>query len=254
MTESSCRWHEWLIVLAVLCLAGCSGRRHNGDIDEKTWQDVPVLRCPRTTESITVDGKADESSWKNVAAIQLVNNDGPETAGPPPLGTDVKLIHDETYLYAFFRCEDDHVRVDYHNHDDLLWNSYSSLELVELMLDPQGLGRDYFEINVNPDGVVLDVRVIWHAGEPSFDVGWNVEGLLVATCVLSSDHDIVNGWAVELGIPWSAVAQPPPEKGDTWRVNVYRGDGGLALPRLSWSATGIAGFHVPEKFGVVVFD
>ena len=254
MTESRYVSYQWLLVLGMLFLAGCSEFFQKKGIGREALLAVPVLRCPRASESIVVDAESGESSWSYAVAIELVNNDGPEAFGRPRLGTDVKLMYDDTYLYVFFRCEDDDVRVDYHNHDDPLWNSYASLELVELVLDPQGQGRDYFEINVSANGVVLDVRVNRGDEGLAFDVGWNAEGLLVAARVLPGVQDGLDGWAAELAVPWSALEQPPPSAGDTWRMNVYRGDGGLALPRLSWSATGKASFHVPERFGVVVFD
>jgi hypothetical protein len=254
MTEFLYRWCRPLTVVGVLCLAGCASLlREKGD-GGKESREVPVVRCPRTGESIAVDAKSDESSWNGAAAVNLVTNDGPETYGAPRLGTDVKLMYDDTYLYAFFLCEDDDVRVDYHHHDDPLWNSYESLELVELMLDPQGRGREYFEINVTPNGIVLDLRVKRGDEGLDLDVGWDVEGMLVATRILSVGQDGLDGWAVELAIPWSALEQPAPSANDAWRINVYRGDGGLALPRLSWSATGEPDYHMPDKFGVVVFD
>lgn len=239
-----CRF-KWVVLIATVCLCCCSPQKYNG---------TPAIKCKKIIEPVVIDAKANESSWKDAQVVELVNNDGPETGKRPRLGTDVRLLYDENYLYAMFNCEDDNIRIDYHSHDDPLWNSYPSLELVELMLDPTQQGRRYFEINVNPEGVVLDVLIKWTQGAPTFDVDWDVKGLLVGRRILAKEKDGIDGWAVEIAVPWPALERSMPEDGEIWRANFYRGDGGLELPRLSWSATGVKGYHVPEKFGTIVFE
>ena len=244
-----------LAVIAVVCFC-CSCQKYNGTstVGSACTDGTPVIKCKKIVEPMVIDARGNESSWKDAQVVELVNNDGTETGKRPRLGTEVRLLYDENYLYAMFTCEDDNIRVDYHDHDDPLWNSYPSLELVELMLDPAGQGKRYFEINVNPEGVVLDVLIKWVQGAPTFDVNWDVKGLQVGQRLLSKEKDGIDGWAVEMAIPWSPLEWSMPKGGETWKANLYRGDGGLKLPRLSWSATGTRSYHVPKKFGTIVFE
>jgi hypothetical protein len=54
---------------------------------------------------------------------------------------------------------------------DHLWEE----EVVEIFLDPSRTGRNYAEVELNPDNVVCDVRMI--SGEPNkqMDLSWDMK-------------------------------------------------------------------------------
>lgn len=66
-------------------------------------------------------------------------------------------------------------------------------------------------------------------------------------------------WNVEIAIPFSefiTAENIPKKRGERWRVNLYRID----RPKdgrdeyTAWSPTGEMNFHLPEKFGELIFD
>jgi len=216
-------------------------------------RDIPIARgtCFRTEDTIRMDGSDDEWAWSRAEVLSLVENNGPGANQIPPLKTYVRTLWNENYLYVFFFCEDHHIRVDYRRRDDPLWDAKEGLELVEVILMPkQGAGR-YYEINVNPAGVVLDVAVNVERGIPRFDPAWDALGMSVATARRSTGVDHFDGWTVELAIPWRSVGCSRPDVGVQLRANFHRGEADLAMPHLSWSPTVRASFHVPKRFGVL---
>lgn len=77
------------------------------------------------------------------------------------------------------------------------------------------------------------------------------------------------GWSAEIALPWAGLASPPldvagprslpPQAGEEWRLNIYRFErvrknGTQSEEQASaWSPVGKVDFHVPERFGRVVF-
>ena len=117
------------------------------------------------------------------------------------------------------------------------------------ILDPVGDHECYFEIEVNPLNAVLDLVLRRNRSGYAKDVSWNCEGL--RTCVRRE----AGAWSAEMAIPFRSVAAAPPEPGAMWRANFLRIDRPPGIPRelSAWSPTGLANFHVPERFGVIEF-
>ena len=75
-----------------------------------------------------------------------------------------------------------------------------------------------------------------------------------------NDEERDEGYTVELAIPWTAFtlgdpkhARPAP--GDTWRANFFVLDARSEHEQraVGWSAPRVGDFHVPRRFGNVVF-
>ena len=233
--------------LLILHCFGCS------DFNESGTNVIPEVFCQKTLSDVQIDGRDDESGWKTASVLEMANNSGATAGQKPPLRASARTMWDNKNLYILYTFEDHNIRVDYHKHDDPMWNSKEGLEVAEVMFDPDGKGRRYFEINVNPDGIVLDVLIVWKDGEPTFDVDWDAEGLMVATHLLDAAMDGMEGWAVEMAIPWKSVECNTPRPGDVRRINLYRGEGDFEIPHLSWSQSGSASYHVPQRFGKMIF-
>ena len=231
-------------------IAKWSGRAGVDRVDT----DIPQVVCRRTETALEIDAVDLEPAWAQAAVLTMRVNNGPNQGRRPPVGTWIQTLYDDDSLYFIFYCQDDRVVVDYHQHDDPMWNSNAGLELVELMLDPRGDGRSYCEINTNPDGVVLDVMITWVKDGPTFDVKWDAVGLKTAGRRLSVDEDGIDGWAVEVALPWAALQQNVPGPSDAWRMNIYRGDGEFEDKFFSWSPTLKSTFHAPQRFGTLVFE
>ncbi len=57
--------------------------------------------------------------------------------------------------------------------DEHLWDE----EVVEIFLDPDRSGRDYYELEINPANVVCDLRMISPWPDKKGDIDWNLAGL-----------------------------------------------------------------------------
>ena len=129
------------------------------------------------------------------------------------------------------------------------------------MLDPDGDGLNYFEMQVSPRGIVFDTRYDRRRRPRPFGhVGWN-SGLKAGVDVRGSldDDELDTGYTVEIAIPWSAVAagtKPavPPAAGAQWRMNLFVMDARETGQRAAgWSPPLVGDFHILERFGVVTF-
>ena len=109
--------------------------------------------------------------------------------------------------------------------DEHLWDE----EVVEIFLDPDRSGRDYYELEVNPANVVCDLRMVSPWPDKKGDIDWNLAGLETRVHARGSDGG-APGWTVTAFLPWRGLrALPsagkvalPPKPGDAWRFNVFR--------------------------------
>jgi hypothetical protein len=105
-----------------------------------------------------------------------------------------------------------------------------SEEVVEAFIDPDGDGRDYLEVEVNPLNAIVDLHIGSVSPEWVSDKDWDIAGLQTAVGVhgtVNDSTDVDTGWSVEMAIPWNAFAPTitggeRPSVGDRWRLNLYR--------------------------------
>lgn len=218
---------------------------------------IPAMRAPHTTGTITTNGVLDEADWANAAPAAFVSTlDG----SPAALRAAARILWDERGMYVGFEVADTTLRATSTAHDDHLWEQ----DCIELMIDPDGDGENYFEIQVAPNGLVFDThyasrRVPQPIGNADWDArigspGVNVVGTL-------NDEAADTRYTVEALIPWAAFqhgdmpAASAPAPGATWRMNLYVMDlMGASSRSAGWSATLEPDFHVPARFGRVTFE
>ena len=217
---------------------------------------VPVLQAPKTATPPTIDGKLDDEVWKAARPTRRFVNTLHGTLAEPK--ATARVAWDEANLYVAFEVADDFLVSDFTEHDQHLWKK----DAVEIMLDPDGDGRNYFEIQVSPRGVVFDTRYdTRRQPRPFGHVDWNSQAkAAVAVDGKVGDGAADKGYTVEIAIPWTAfqVGEPPAERPRpnlAWRINFYvmdsRRDGGQRA--VGWSPPRVGDFHVPARFGRVVF-
>ncbi len=180
-------------------------------------------------------------------------------ASPAELAASSRVLWDEQRLYVAFEVEDDFLRSDLRGRDAHLWEQ----DAVEIMIDPDGDGSNYFELQVSPTGNMFDTRYdSRRVPGPIGHADWNADmSARVAAEGRANDDTDDTRYTVELSIPWgsftdaagAALAAPP--AGSTWRANFYvmdiRRDGGQRS--CGWSPTLVGDFHVPNRFGRVTF-
>jgi hypothetical protein len=213
-------------------------------------------------DRVKLDGKLDEPFWHTTAQTQPFVHPGTGEALPEsaPIGGTARLRYDADRLYVAILAKDIDVRGGFAKDslDPHLWTR----DTIELMLDPEGDGdnRDYYEIQVNPQGLVFDShfddynrpRVLpdgpfghedWSA---ELDRGVTLQG------TIDDASDVDEGYVVELALPFRSLSRiQPPREGTVWRANLYvmQDNGGV-----SWSPIlGQGNFHKAARFGRLEF-
>lgn len=231
-------------------------------------QEVPRYFCWKSALAVAIDGKGDDPAWQEAAPAELVDVrflSGDRLHSRP---TEARMLWDDLYLYFLFTASDPDVWSTYAQRDMQLWQE----EVVEIFIDPDGDGLNYAEVEVNPLNAVFDLLLSkpWGQGGQGF-AQWDP---LLATAVqvagtVNNPADTDQGWSAEVVLPWSALGRElldvpgsqslPPRVGDEWRLNLYRFErvrqnGTETEAQASaWSPVGRVDFHVPERFGRVVF-
>lgn len=216
---------------------------------------VPRLIARRVTAPIKLDGKLDEADWG--AAQRTGPFVGTLNGSPGTFEARAQVLYDADAFYCAFSVSDDYLKSRFKNADDHLWEE----DTTEIMFDPDGDGRNYFELQVSPRGVSFDTRYdAARDPRPFGHVDWSSQvqaGVHLQGKLDDNEPDV--GYTVELRVPWSAFAagEPPakrPAAGDTWRVNFFVMDAREKGQRaVGWSAPMVGDFHTLAKFGRVVF-
>ena len=202
-----------------------------------------------------IDGRLDDPAWQDAPWTEPFVQTMTGAPGQPR--TRARLTWDAEFLYAAFEVEDDYLRADLSGQDPHLWTQ----DTVELMIDPDGDGLNYFELQLAPSGETFDTRYdSRRVPQPFGHLRWEsgIEGAIALRGTLNDDA-ADEGYTAELRIPWSAfdagqTPAGPPSAGDTWRLALYvldarpEGQGGVG-----WSPPMVGDFHVPERFGRLVF-
>jgi hypothetical protein len=216
---------------------------------------LPELKAPHAAVQIAIDGKLDEAAWKSApstgAFVQTM------TGAPGAFGANAKVLWDESRVYVGFEVEDDYLKSTFDHADDHLWEQ----DTVEVMFDPDGDAKNYFELQVSPRSVHFDTRYdSRRQPRPFGHVDWDsqVEAKAIARGT-PNDNAADSGYTVELAVPWTAFAtgEPPakpPGAGTVWRINFFVMDARDQGQRaVGWSPPRIGDFHTLDRFGRVEF-
>ncbi len=242
-----------LLVLAAVLLAGMHA------------EAVETMTVKRAPGPIVVDGVLDEAGWAHAEPTRAFTIYYDESS--TRYHTAAQLLWDEHYLYVAFTMTDRDVWGE-----TTVWKPGDPClcreEVAEVFIDPDGDGKQYIEIEVNPLGAVMDLvmnRSFAEGGTADFE--WTFSGLLVGIGVegtLNDRSDSDAFWFCELGIPFEELAFSapdmsfPPNDGDEWRLNLYRYEydrtGDYHNELSAWSPTDNRGFHAPDKFSRITFS
>ena len=216
---------------------------------------VPRLLARRITGSIKIDGKLDEPDWRAAQSTgPFVNTMSGEAAA---FEARAQMLYDDKKLYFAFVVGDDYLKSKFETTDDHLWEQ----DTVEVMFDPDGDTKNYFELQVSPGGVHFDTRYDSpRQPRPFGHVDWDshVEAKVQLNGKLN-DGASDQGYVVEFAVPFAAFATgeppvPPPAAAASWRINFFVMDAREQGQRAAaWSAPRVGDFHTLEKFGRVVF-
>ena len=215
----------------------------------------------RTTAPVTIDGSLDEPDWKRAVEAPLKETN---TGGEVPLKSTVRFLWDDAFLYVGFYCEDPDAWATLFEEDDPLWDE----EVVELFIDPDGNGYNYYEHEINPLNVKVDLFVL-NAGKRLNGAiqgwfEWDFKNITSAVYVEGDGRNagtVDKYWTVEVAVPFEDLWEMPvipPEDGDMWRLNAYRIERGKPDDKsddwyAAFSPTYRGSFHTPWQFGRLYF-
>jgi hypothetical protein len=123
-------------------------------------------------------------------------------------------------------------------------------DVCEIFLAPDATNPSrYFEFEAAPTGEWIDLGITVRPDGRETD--WDFVSGFKTAAQLEGERLLVG-----MRIPWSAFI-PKPQRGDSWRVNLFRCVGPEAPERyLAWlpTRTPEPNFHVPDAFGTLTFD
>jgi len=210
--------------------------------------NLPNLVVPKV--AATWDQGADPFQWdwsQGATLPPLMVANGTEAAEQP---TITRVCYHAEALFVYFECADPDIWGTYTQRDEAIYDE----EVVEIFIGPgTATPVDYYEFEVSPNGVLLDVKVHNPDSDRAtiqLDFGWDCPGLRWG----AQRADAQNQWRAFLAIPWAAIGGATPLPA-TWRANFYR----IERPRQGepefscWSPTMTdpADFHKPRYFGML---
>ncbi|MHC1707311.1 MAG: sugar-binding protein [Bacteroidales bacterium] len=234
--------------------------------------------CYKTSGLITIDGHLDEQDWGSACwTDEFVDITG-ASALKPEHKTQVKLLWDDNYLYVAALLEEADVWASIHKKDDVIFYDND----FEIFLDPDGNGKNYYEIEVNAFGTIWDLMLT-----KSYDNGgvpltnWDLKGLRTGIQIhgsLNNPSQPDTSWVVEMALPLDELMDGKnhlnkPSDGVQWRLNFSRvewktevlegkyiktrdPETSKPLPEQNWvwSPMGEIAMHIPERWGWLEFS
>ncbi|HUS80926.1 MAG TPA: DUF4838 domain-containing protein, partial [Armatimonadota bacterium] len=189
-----------------------------------------------------VDGDPSDAAWQAAQFVDFRENHAAEEATAP---TSAAVCYDKGNLYVLFRCQEPNLAA---LKPEVLPRDSTELfatDNVEVFIDPDGDGLDYYHLAVNAGGSVCDAL---SADPETHDSEWNPDW----------QHAVklgAEGWTVELCIPLVALGVDSVADGEMWRLNLHRTRRTTAGRTSEYQALSptLGGFHQPGRFGELRF-
>jgi len=214
---------------------------------------LPMLSVPRVANSIRVDGDLHKTPWIGLAPIRLAPSHG-RGAQLGFQSTALRVCHDGERLYIAFECEDGAIVASHTGRNAPLYEE----DVVEAFLAPSADPRHYFELETSPRNAWFEARIESPEGRRDtmrVDRDWVCADFAHAVCVTGRQDDGDESWSAEWAIPFASFGVAAPGAGDRWRGNFFRIDQARGGEYSAWSPTlaDPPDFHLPHRFGVLVF-
>lgn len=253
------------LALAVSSLVLLTGLSAHARSSRETHRDPAPSKVYKTSESITIDGKADEACWETAQELSLEHYYLTEKLSDKQK-TSLKLLWDEKHIYAFFECRDRYINARETERDG---EPYFD-DCAELFFIPTAdviqmhFGFEINLLHVANDFVFMnklfrDKGVAVTGYNPVYQVATQIKG----TMNDNSDND--RGWTMEIAIPLAELSTsrviPAVKEGSSWLFMSVRKDRNESEGKRAAMATlfplkedkGMA-VHEPDSFGTLIFS
>ncbi len=222
-----------------------------------------VFKVSKTKGPITIDGKMNETAWKNTevrAFDYFYRIEKPKDEQK----TKFRMLWDEENLYVFFECEDQYITAREKSRDGQPYlDDCAEIFLIPV---PDSLNMHFgFEVNLNKasnDFIWLNNFYQGKSGmvksyNPEFKVGVSING------TVNDNSDIDKGWAMEISIPLKLFKGVdsfyPVKSGNRWAFLAARQDRNDAIGERRSTSTIFPVYdigksvHQPNRFGLMEF-
>lgn len=161
-----------------------------------------------------------------------------------PQVTIFQALYDSINLYCYYKVVDKNlvIKDSLNNEIDI-----ASEDRVELFLSKDNTLKEYFCLEIDPLGRVLDYKASFYR---KFDDLWDVEGIKVAGKIDSESYQI------KIAIPLKSIAEMGIDISKEFYAGLFRADfenlvSGIKENWISWVDPGntTPDFHVPGAFG-----
>lgn len=195
--------------------------------------DKPALPLLRSDRAPQMTGRGEDPLWQQAPvtdAFYLLPN-----ADAPPVATQVRAVEAGGWLYLLIRCQEPRLADLKVGDSSQPVSSIWSNDSIELFINPQGRGPDYWQIIANAAG-----RLVMVAPDRSQSTGGG-------RAVAGRDD---GGWLLELALDLGRLGGET-DPGSEWGLNICRNRWVTGNAQyLVWSWVG-RGYHHPEYFGLM---
>jgi cellulose/xylan binding protein with CBM9 domain len=210
-------------------------------------QQVETILAPHVETELSPD-QFQDPAWAKAPPIQIARKWSGEDA-PVSRHAEARIVWSAESLAVRFVCRQDEPLIVHSNPQlDKKTIGVWDRDVCELFIAPDASapGR-YFEFQAAPTGEWVDLAINFTAAGRETDFEFH-SGMSAAAIVSEGVTTIT------MRIPWSDLI-PKPQRGDAWRVNLFRCVGTGNERYLAWRPTYTSepNFHVPEVFGWLRF-
>lgn len=190
----------------------------------------------------------ESSHWLSATSVEIARRWSGEAA-PPEHHAEARVLWTNLALCVRFVCR---------QHEPLIVNPNPQLDqktlglwdrdVCEIFIAPDPLAPErYFEFEAAPTGEWVDLAIDFSGANRETDFQY-CSGMTAFAALAGKQLTIT------MRIPWTDSI-PKPEKGQKWRVNLFRCVGAGNERYLAWQPTYTQepNFHVPEVFGCLTF-
>jgi hypothetical protein len=165
----------------------------------------------RANAPIDLDGRFDESSWREAAPITQFLQRDPREGAPATEATEVRILYDSRHIYLAVICHGanpSEIRATELRRDNPLLTD----DIFEVLFDTFHDHRNGYLFRINPHGTQYDETITNEGAtvNSNWDERWEVRTVRTPT-----------GWQAEFAIPFQAMRFAP-GGGDSWGVNFHR--------------------------------
>ncbi len=210
------------------------------------------IHCSELSGDIADFGSERPAKYDSCAALPLRQHWlGPE--GRPCESAVAYVGREASALCFYVSMVDSQIYTEARQDNDRMW---ALGDTVEFFMKPGTERRDYWEVHLAPNDLIMDLHIPDRARFTAGEVTW--DEVIAASSESSRRVERTDdGWAVELMVPWTAFGlEAAPAAGAVWQFAVcrYNYPGKLEDPEHSSTAPLTEpGFHRYEEYADLIF-